>query len=508
MLEKIIKKDRNEELEKILEKKNVDEQSKNLLQGILYKIEISYKDYKKAKAIETSEKQYVDEILKNIKNRCSKISTIRLSEKLENSEIQEQLEKNKFYINEQEIIVYPIEEKILYAIQKKSNNKRIVSNKYGISTIPVSNLINTGKDIDKVEVLRDFNGYSWTTIKKEIENIKVNLIYQTLQILMGEEFLNSWIQDTDGIIDYIEMMQEILIPKYGEEIFQNLKKVLFKVAIINEIENNQEFRENIEKEFQKIKSQLQEYEDTQKYVQKITDNKKIATQKIKQIEKILSQETALKAEYERRNEGVELHQKIFSIRVLKQQLQKEKQKLLNEIEEGNYYLNPINYITEKNEIIKQYKLLEVVEYDEEQKEETFLEFEKIFLDCFEKNIEKLQEQQEVLGLIYKFRYFMLLPFNEKKSIKNIKELQEKILKIEEKLLNIAIQKKVVSNISLQIFSHVLETRIIILEELYYKISNDNEKYYVQIFDENITEERFEIQKIENMKIDKKTKIFL
>ncbi len=103
---------------------------------------------------------------------------------------------------------------------------------------------------------------------------------------------------------------------------------------------------------------------------------------------------------------------------------------------------------------------------------------------------------------------MLLPFNEKKSIKNIKELQEKILKIEEKLLNIAIQKKVVSNISLQIFSHVLETRIIILEELYYKISNDNEKYYVQIFDENITEERFEIQKIENMKIDKKTKIFL
>ena len=40
------------------------------------------------------------------------------------------------------------------------------------------------------------------------------------------------------------------------------------------------------------------------------------------------------------------------------------------------------------------------------------------------------------------------------------------------MLNIAIQKKVVSNISLQIFSHVLETRIIILEELYYKISND------------------------------------
>ena len=52
MLGKILKKDKNEELERILEEKKVDEQAKNLLQGILYKIEVSYKDYKKAKAIE------------------------------------------------------------------------------------------------------------------------------------------------------------------------------------------------------------------------------------------------------------------------------------------------------------------------------------------------------------------------------------------------------------------------------------------------------------------------
>ena len=49
MLKKIIKKDKNEELERILDGKNIDEQAKNLLQGILYKIEVSYKDYQKAK---------------------------------------------------------------------------------------------------------------------------------------------------------------------------------------------------------------------------------------------------------------------------------------------------------------------------------------------------------------------------------------------------------------------------------------------------------------------------
>ena len=49
MLEKIIKKDKNEILENVLEQKEIDEKTKNLLQGILYKIEDSYKDYKTVK---------------------------------------------------------------------------------------------------------------------------------------------------------------------------------------------------------------------------------------------------------------------------------------------------------------------------------------------------------------------------------------------------------------------------------------------------------------------------
>ena len=45
----LIKKDKNAELEKILEQKKINEQAKNLLQGILYKVEVSYKDYQKVK---------------------------------------------------------------------------------------------------------------------------------------------------------------------------------------------------------------------------------------------------------------------------------------------------------------------------------------------------------------------------------------------------------------------------------------------------------------------------
>ena len=65
MLERFLKKDRNEILESVLEQKDVDEKTKNLLQGILYKIDVSYKDYQKAKVIQRNKKEYVDEINKN-----------------------------------------------------------------------------------------------------------------------------------------------------------------------------------------------------------------------------------------------------------------------------------------------------------------------------------------------------------------------------------------------------------------------------------------------------------
>ena len=101
-----------------------------------------------------------------------------------------------------------------------------------------------------------------------------------------------------------------------------------------------------------------------------------------------------------------------------------------------------------------------------------------------------------------------MPFNLQKSIKDVEELQKSILKVEKKLVEKAIQKKVISNVPFDIMRHLFKTRIIILEDLYYKITTKSEKYYVQIFDENISEEKFEIKSIENTKLNKKIKIFI
>ena len=508
MLEKLIKNDRNEKLETVLEQKHIEEQVKNLLQGILYKIEVSYKDYQKAKVTSRTEKQYVNEIISDIQKKCQEIKTVKFQNDIEDPEIKHKLEKNKYYIDDKLVLAYPIEEKLLYAVEKKSNSDKIVNDKYEMLTMPLSNIINTGKSLDRVEVLRDFNGWSWTTIKKEIENIKANLVYQTLRILEGEDFVESWTKDKDGIIDYVQMLKENIKNEYGEEISNSIEECLTKISIMNGIEISAEYRKDIENKLKESEEKLQKFKDTNKFINEITQNKKVATDEIAKIEKILSQEKRIKEEYEKRNSTAPLDKKIFSIRVLKQQLKEQKMQYLNEIEESNYLLIPENFLKEKNKAQKQKELFEILNYTEEEKEKVLIEFEKIFLECFKKKIDKVKPE-ELDKIIYIYRYYLLLPFNIQENIKDVKELQDNIIEVEKKIVKLAKEKKVISNeVPFEVMTHVFQTRIIKLEELYYKIITENDKNYVQIFDENITEDKFEISNIEKKKINKKIRIFI
>ena len=507
MLEKIIKKDNNQELEKILEQKKIDEQARNLLQGILYKVEVSYKDYKTVKVKQETETKYVEKILKNIQQKCNKINIAKPSKKLADEKIQTELEKNKYYVGNEEIVSYPIEEKLLYAIEKKSNNPKILNNKYEEATIAISDFINTGKNIDKTEVIRDFNGWSWATIKNEIENIEVNLIYQILQITLGEEFLENWCEDKDGIIDYLELFSEEMTSKFGEKISNEQKELLIELSIINTIQHNLEFANIINEKIKQLQEQIEQYEDTKTKIKQITNHKKELLKDLNKLDVILGQDDNLKAEYEKRNEEAPINKKIFNIRALKQLLNDQKQEILEEIEKDNYLLNPSNYIKEKNKLIEQKEKLENAYSKQEEIEKKVIQFIKNFLKCFNKIIKDANDE-EIVKLIYKFRYFMLLPFNKEKSIKDIKRLSKNIKETEEILVKRAIEKKIITNVPFEIMTHVFETRIITLEELYYKITSKSEKQYVQIFDENVSEEKFEIESIEKTKINKKIKIFI
>jgi len=505
----LIKKDKNQELEKILEQKKIEEQAKNLLQGILYKVEVSYKDYKKVKVKKKTEEKYVSELIENIDKRCEKISVVKLSKKVADEEIQKELEKNKFYVGE-EIVSYPIEEKILYAIEKKSRHTKILNNKYEEATAAISDFINAGKNMDRVEVLRDFNGWSWTTINKEIENIEANLIYQIIQIELGEEFLDNWCEDKDGIIDYLEQFAEEMGTKYGSAvgIAEKQKDLLTKIALSNTIRENPEFARAIEEKIHEIEQEISTYEDTAKKIAEITEHKKQLMQELNEISKIIVQKSRLKEEYEKANAEQPIGKKIFNIKKFKKSVLNKKEQLLEQIARDNKLLNPSIYLEEKEKLVKQKEKLQLAYLSQEQVQQLIIEFIEQFLKCFNILIEQTKDEEEIVRLIYKFRYFMLLPFDSEKSVKDIEQLAYSVKELEKKLTQKAIKKKVIANVPFEIMQHVFETRIIILEELYYKITAKAEKYYVQIFDENVSEEKFEIIPAEKMKTNKRIRIFI
>ena len=69
ILEKIVKKNYNNELEEVLEKKLFDENTKSNLLSILYKIEAAYKDYEKVKQDVETKEEFIEQLIKNIKNK-------------------------------------------------------------------------------------------------------------------------------------------------------------------------------------------------------------------------------------------------------------------------------------------------------------------------------------------------------------------------------------------------------------------------------------------------------
>ena len=518
LIEKIVKKNYNNELEEILEKKNYDENTKSILLSILYKIEVAYKDYEKVKSEVETKEEFIQMILEIIKNECENITVVRL-----NSE-ESKILTNKSFLVEKEnkrIICYPIERKLLYCIAKIDKKPKIIKEKYYLITDTLSELINVGNNINTVEPMRDFNGYSWTTLSREIESISHNLVYQNLRILIGYKYLNKWIKSKEYIIDYFEVFKNKFAEQYGENLQKKFTNILEDLSVLIAIKYNNNLKGKLKNDIIEIEEEIKLVEDNEKFVNNLTKNKKELTKQIKQIDETLNNKSLLQEEYKKRNENLPLEKKIFSVRILSQILIAERNKKIDEIEKLNELLVPKKFIEYKKELEKKYKLLQLVQVENNEKEieKYFKKLQLIFLECFEKKIKKIETKHDIIKMIYEFRYYCLLPFNDKQEIYEINELKTKIEEIQKELINKAIEFKTIEKISKNdnvnyiVIKEIFKLRVISLEDLNVKIIKEKEKYFMQLFDENIVEEKIEINGLENvdkkdLKLNKKMKFFL
>ena len=519
LFNKFVKKDYNSRFEFILEKKPFDESAKSLLLSILYKVEAYYKDYEKTKRNVMSKEEYIEKLINMVDENCDHIAICKI-----NAEEANPLGEKTFIVDKKRkrIVCYQIERNLLYCIAKISNDDEIVKKTYPIIGETLSDLINIGNNIETVEPVRDFNGYSWTTIYKEIESVSHNLIYQNLRILLGQEFLEKWINNKEFIIDYMEIFMNKLEEKYGTENQKEFLKLIEKLSILLELKYDTKKKEKLEKEKTKVEKELNKVEDKEKYIEMITKQKRKITREIKLIDETVNDKVLLQKEYAKRNEKLPLEKKIFSARILSKLMQEERNEKIEEIENLNRLLNPMEFVAYKKEIEEKYEYFKLVDVEdlETEIEDTLINLQKVFLACYQLDIKRMSTKSEMIDCIYMFRYYNLLPFNTDMNVSEIKELKKELLETKNLIIDKAQELKAIIQISKdkeideEILKNIFEIRMISLEDMYIKLIKEKDKIYIQLFDEESFEEKIELRKFKNIKqedleikVDKKIKVF-
>ena len=498
-------KDYNNELEKILENKLFSYEVKNLLLSMLYKIENAYKDYETVKVEVPSKRKYIENLLRIIKEKCLKIFLVKTG-----TQEAKELEKDNmlFKVDRKngEIICFQNEFILLTAIFNLDISPSLKELTYGYIEEPLFTLLKSGEIDSNIELIRDFNGWSWDIDKKEIKDIEYNYIYQTILLINGRKNINN---------------------KKQKKIFDVTSKIAIKKNMLEE--NDTEYNEKFEKIKKEKEARLELFNDKRSFINQITEEKKEYTKEIEKIDKILNNNELLKKEYNTRNEKLPNKEKIFSISHLSERLEKEREVKLEEIKQKNKMLEPLEFIKLKEQNEEEIQTLQTIieSIDNQEKEkETVLKAQTIFLNNFLKEAE-MANKEKLLELIYKFRYYCLIPVTTDRVIKDIPELQKQLKDVTNCLIDNGIDKEIIVNFSdstsvcYNILKYVFVSKIINLQEIEIVINKvDNKKQEndldskikISIYDlkdkEKTYEEIVKHLKLVKVKFNKKIKVFL
>lgn len=332
-----------------------------------------------------------------------------------------------------------------------------------------------------LEVIRDFNGWSWSILENEIESSECNIIYTFLTILLGHEFFNNF--------DCEKIRRSV-----SNSFYEELKKVSMQFYMSYDKKEN----EKILKLLSEDKLKLEKMKNQTAYIVEVTEKKKALILKIKNLDEILNNQKLLRDEYLRYNEKMPDEEKIFSVSHYEEKLQVERTKCLEQIDEFNKMQNPIEYMNAKEKLE-----LEIKFYEEKT---DISKLQKSFCNMLEKKIANTTDRKELLNLIYEVRYLKFLP-----------NCKMKLADIEEKLIPKAIEYNVIAPVSnnniidYRILKGIFNSQVVNLENLLIKLSSINGQLNVEIYDGDILDSSYGVDLPEGSTIEikksKKMKIF-
>ena len=541
LFSKIIK-DYNNELEMILEKKDFDSSVKNLLLSMLYKIENGYDDYKKVKVNVCSKRQFVKEIIETIEKRCEKIEFIKPTSDEGNKLYEEKIncivDKEKGTIK-----TFQNEKSMLDAVLQMRQEDIKLNQKYGIMNEAIKEMLLIGNNMNCLELITDFNGWSWDITVNGRKNVVYNILYQYITLLTGNKVLESWINnrkddeveelpsnlilsskynETFGITkkeiigeeeDYVSKIRELFQEKYGEELEKEFYRKVMQVAILECIKNNNDFEEKVQDRIKELKNKLSKMKNNKTFVENLSKEKKEINKQIEKIDFLLNSENKLKEEYEKTNEKLPNKEKIFSVSHYKLLIEKQRTNKLNEIKEINKKMDPNEYVKIKSEYEDKIDFYEEIKLEDKTKNNTerlLKNLQKSFIKCFEIKLQNTNENKEIENLIYELRYYKLISEAVIKDSISVKKLEEKLIKkaCEQKILTRFCEE---DSTNYLILREVFITKIIDLDTLVFVLKYSKGFITIKIYDGTTDDETKQIELTEKtvliVKLNKKIKLW-
>lgn len=499
-------KDYNIQLEEILDDKYFSSNIKNLLLNMIYKIEISYPDFYQVKRCVRNKEDLLNELVEVIRLYCDNIKTVE-----PDSDQAKMLIRHKLQAltnsKERSILTYPTELALLYAISEISPKYFYVNEENSLKK-PIQSMLVNGYNMNNVEILKDFNGWSWDKPDIENGNYIDNLIYQNLLVVLGEKFLYEWRIYGSTRRDFLQEAKKYIKAFTGNE---NYIKCLYKVLYLN---SSAKDRLLINEELKEKKQTLKKMLDKEKFIQDCKNKKEKLIIKLEKIEKALENEEILEKDFIKANLKLPKEKQIKSFKKYKNLVIKEKEKYLEEVDYLTYILQPTNYTATKNLLIE---MLEV--YNCKQTvEDAFIELQKEFLFFIERKLSKTQTRDELIDIVCELRYYSRLKISKNKTVIDIQEINECFDKVLKKAITILCKigaMKIISmdiNLNFEIIQYALDTKIINLEEIKIALVTDEQGLIIKVFDKDIFEKqgrkKIEIsKKILEVKTNRKIKIF-
>lgn len=480
-------KDYNSELEQILDRKYFSSSIKNLLLSMIYKIENSYEDYKIIKRIVRDKEDFFSELIDTIDKNCENIKIVE-----PDSKGAELLKKHKVLAltNEKErsLLSYPTEISLLYGISDIKPKYFYIKNEIIFKKL-LQDMLVEGYNTNNLEILTNFNGWSWDTKSKSNSKYINNLIYQNLLFICGEAFLKEWRNSSSNKIDYYaEIEDRINGLDKNNKFITNMYKVLYSKASARE-------KENIGLKLKEKSKELAKISNKDKFFENMKSRKINLSKTLQKYDLILSDEQLLIKEFKKRNSKLEEDKKISNIRIFKNMLSREREKKLEEFKEVSSLCLPVNYLKYKakleecNEI---YKNKNTIDKD-------IIELQKSFLKLVEQKTINATTNEEIINNIYILRYLKNININKAYQIKDIEILDKYI----DKILKIAITRacksgiiKIISmdiNTNYEIIKGAIDSRIIDLQEIKLSVEIVKDKLSVKIYDKEVFEEQKEIK---------------